>query len=232
LGLLDASALADVLEIYGRVNESLLASGHADYTPPKRHPKEYFSRLLQTRQMMGANVGGQTVGFVFLGETSTENPQDGVPGMRLCYNPAHTAVLRNAMVHPAHQGYGLGRKLFAACVDLAVERGYGSIVSGVTAPNVSSWHNLVHAGLRLVQVDSLPPEISPNSSTLAFYFHKHSAPEATRPALFGHFTRVDPLSHPGLVRQMLAQGSAQIGYEKNNGTMLLHFSGEAGRPVI
>lgn len=226
LGLLDASALIDVLEIYASVHEILRLEGHADYAPQKRYTGDDFSRLLNSGRMIGAMANGKAVGFVFMGETSMDKPQDGVPGMHPFYDPSCTAVMRNAMVHPKYQGFGLGRKLFEACVGLAKNRGYAHIVSGVTAPNVWSWHNLVHAGLQLVQVDSLPPEISPNSNTLAFYFHKRFCDDGIPTDGVRNATKVDPLANPDLVRALLQKGCVQVGYERSNGLMLLHFSGE------
>lgn len=224
LGILDASSIANVREIFEAVRQRLQMDGHADYAPSKCYSTQELHDRLDKGNMLGVTQDQKPVGFVYLGETSIQNPQDGVPGMRVFYDPKNTAVLRNAMVHPLHQGHGLGRKLFQACVDLAKKRGYKEIVSGVTAPNVASWHNLVHAGLKLVQIGLLPPEISPDSESFAFYFHRHFQMES-RPKDTWRRT-VDPLQETRTSQALLENGWTQAGYEKQDGNMRLIFAHE------
>lgn len=224
LGILDASALHDIQEIDRAIRHHLVHHGHENYISAKPSATEELLGRLDTGRMMGVFHHGQIVGCAYLGQTTRIASQDGVPGMNICYEPTRTAVLRNSMVHPLHQGHGLGRKLCQMRVEMAQKLGYWDLVSGVTASNVQSWHNLIHAGLKLVQVSPLPPEISPNNTTLAFYFHRQLNGESMPDPIEIKRRIIDPLAEGELFQKMIAEGWRHSASEKRDGRMMLALS--------
>jgi len=200
--------------------DDLEANGHKDFVS-RKHRHEFEDYLVSGRSM-GIFVFGQVIGFGYLGRTSTTIPDDGVPGMAAIYDPQNTAVLRTALVHPEYQRRGLGLLLVKERIALARRLGHTAVVSGASSPNTKSWHNLLRAAMRLVQVGDLPPSISADSRAKAFYFHKDLV---EKPAMsFSRQRIIDPIEEYDLLRSLLDRGWINTASKSKGNKMLLILS--------
>jgi|GEM_PF-1464307 len=221
IDILEPSFAKDVRAIHAEVSDKLHTDGHIDYVPSKKYTLDEWDRLLNTKRMLGAFTQNRLMGFVYLGKTSKENPQDGVPGMNICYPPESTGVLRTAMVSPRFQGLGVGRLLFKACVELAQQHGLQAIISGVTSTNVQSWSNMVKAGMSLVQVSEMPKEIAAASNAKAFYFYRSFVPHELNISV-KDWALIDPIDHVETIYKLIRDGWVNTGLAKvSEKTMLL-----------
>jgi GNAT superfamily N-acetyltransferase len=104
-------------------------------------------------ETIGVFDGAQLVAYAMLGLPVRDDPHHlgrSIPlGARTLDDVAHLA---SCMVHPAHRGHGLQRRLLTARFSLAQAQHRPLCVAMASLHNHASRHNLMRAGLRIVHV--------------------------------------------------------------------------------